>query len=221
MTREEHVAICKTCTNRKLDIEQGILCKITDQKADFIDECKDFTKDDSVTVDKIIETAEPVTAQQIQLSDKALEKVKSEQNLGLGIGTSTLVGLLGAALWAVITVVTEFQIGYMAVAIGAGVGYTMRHFGKGVDQIFGISGAIIAVLSCFLGNFFSLIGFVANSEGLGYIETLLAIDYSLVPSAMQESFSVMDILFYGIAGYEGYKFAFRVFTNDDLRSYQS
>lgn len=221
MTREEYVAICKTCTNRKLDIEQGILCKITDQKADFIDECKDFTKDDSVTVDKIIETAEPVTAQQIQLSDKALEKVKSEQNLGLGIGTSTLVGLLGAALWAVITVVTEFQIGYMAVAIGAGVGYTMRHFGKGVDQIFGISGAIIAVLSCFLGNFFSLIGFVANAEGLGYIETLLAIDYSLVPSAMQESFSVMDILFYGIAGYEGYKFAFRVFTNDDLRSYQS
>ena len=221
MTREEHVAICRMCTNRKLDIEQGILCKITDQKADFIDECKDFTKDDSVTVDKIIETAEPVTAQQIQLSDKALEKVKSEQNLGLGIGTSTLVGLLGAALWAVITVVTEFQIGYMAVAIGAGVGYTMRHFGKGVDQIFGISGAIIAVLSCFLGNFFSLIGFVANAEGLGYIETLLAIDYSLVPSAMQESFSVMDILFYGIAGYEGYKFAFRVFTNDDLRSYQS
>lgn len=221
MTREEHVAICRMCTNRKLDIEQGILCKITDQKADFIDECKDFTKDHSVTVDKIIETAEPVTAQQIQLSDKALEKVKSEQNLGLGIGTSTLVGLLGAALWAVITVVTEFQIGYMAVAIGAGVGYTMRHFGKGVDQIFGISGAIIAVLSCFLGNFFSLIGFVANVEGLGYIETLLAIDYSLVPSAMQESFSVMDILFYGIAGYEGYKFAFRVFTNDDLRSYQS
>ena len=57
---------------------------------------------------------------------------------------------------------------------------------------------------------------VANAEGLGYIETLVGIDYSLVPTAMKESFSIMDILFYGIAGYEGYKFAFRVFTNEDL-----
>ena len=221
MTREEQVAVCRMCTNRKMDIEQGILCKITDQKADFIGECKDFTKDITVNVDKIIETAEPVTAQEFQLSEKALDKLKSEQNLALGIGTSTLVGLLGAAIWAAITVATEFQIGYMAVAIGAGVGYTLRYFGKGIDQIFGICGAVIAVISCFIGNFLSLIGFVANAEGLGYIETLIAIDYSLVPSAMKESFSVMDILFYGIAGYEGYKFAFRVFTNDDLRSYQS
>lgn len=216
MTREEHVAVCKLCTNRKMDIEQGILCKITDEKANFIGECKDFTKDESVQVNQIIETAEPVTAQNIQLSDKALEILRTEQNLGLGIGTSFLVGLLGAALWAVVTVATEYQIGYMALAIGAGVGYTMRYFGKGIDQIFGISGAIIAVLSCFIGNFLSLVGFVANAEGLGYIETLVAIDYSLIPTAMQESFSVMDILFYGIAGYEGYKFAFRVFTNEDL-----
>lgn len=150
------------------------------------------------------------------MSDKALDKLRSEQNLGLGIGTSFLVGLLGAALWAVITVATEFQIGYMALAIGAGVGYTMRYFGKGIDQIYGISGALIAVVSCFIGNFLSLIGFVANSESLGYIETLVGIDYSLVPTAMKESFSFMDILFYGIAGYEGYKFAFRVFTNEDL-----
>jgi hypothetical protein len=216
MTREEHVAICKLCTNRKMDIEQGILCKITDDKANFIGECKDFTKDHSVKVDQFIETADPLTAQEIQLSDKALDKLRSEQNLGLGIGTSLLVGLLGAALWAAITVATEFQIGYMAVAIGAGVGYTLRYFGKGIDQIYGISGAVIAVLSCFIGNFLSLIGFVANAEGLGYIETLVGIDYSLVPTAMKESFSIMDILFYGIAGYEGYKFAFRVFTNEDL-----
>lgn len=216
MTREEHVAVCKLCTNRKMDIEQGILCKITDEKANFISECKDFTKDESVFIDKFIETAAPATAQELQLNDKVLDKLRSEQNLGLGIGTSLLVGLLGAALWAVITVATEFQIGYMAVAIGAGVGYTMRYFGKGIDQVYGIAGAIIAVVSCLIGNFLSLIGFVANAEGLGYIETLVGIDYSLIPVAMKESFSVIDVLFYGIAGYEGYKFAFRVFTNEEL-----
>jgi hypothetical protein len=220
MTREEYVAVCQQCTNRKMDIEQGILCKITNEKANFIGACKDYTKDESVHVDNFIDTAMPETAQEIQFSDKALDKLRSEQNLGIGIGTSVLVGLLGAVLWAAITVTTEYQIGYMAIAIGAGVGYTMRYFGKGIDQIFGISGAIIAVVSCFIGNFLSLIGFVANAEGLGYIETLVGIDYSLVPTAMKEAFSFMDILFYGFAGYEGYKFAFRVFSNEDLSRYQ-
>lgn len=220
MTREEYVAVCKLCTNRKMDIQQGILCKITDEKANYIGECKDFTKDESVVIDKFIETAEPVTAQELQLSDKVMDKLRSEQNLGLGIGTSLLVGLLGAALWALITVATEFQIGYMALAIGAGVGYTMRFFGKGIDQAYGIAGAIIAVVSCLIGNFLSLIGFVANAEGLAFIETLVGIDYSLVPAAMTESFSIIDVLFYGIAGFEGYKFAFRVFTNEDLARLQ-
>lgn len=221
MTREDYVEVCKLCTNRKMDIQEGILCKITDDKANFVNECQHFTKDESVIVDKFIETAEPLGAHEIHFSDRVIEKLKSEQNLAIGIGTSLLVGILGAALWAVITVATGFQIGYMAVAIGAGVGYTMRYFGKGIDQIFGITGALIAVVSCFIGNFFSLIGFVANDQGLGYIETLLAIDYNLIPIAMKEAFSIMDILFYGIAGYEGYKFAFRTFNNEELSKLQN
>jgi hypothetical protein len=33
---------------------------------------------------------------------------------------------------------------------------------------------------------------------------------------MTETFSFMDIVFYGIAGYEGYKFSFRTFTEADI-----
>lgn len=127
-----------------------------------------------------------------------------------------MVGFIGALLWAAITVATGYQIGYMAIAIGAGVGISMRVFGKGMDQIFGISGAIIAIVSCLLGNYFSLVGSIANYENLGYFETFSLINLSEIIPMMKETFSGMDLFFYAIAGYEGYKFAFRAFTEKEL-----
>jgi hypothetical protein len=44
----------------------------------------------------------------------------------------------------------------------------------------------------------------------------MAIDYSLVPQIMIDSFSPMDILFYGFALYEGYKFSFREITEGEI-----
>jgi hypothetical protein len=211
MTREQHLAFCEKCTNKKMDDASEIVCKITDEKANFVNECKDFTIDTSMT-NQFIENT--VSFDELALSEKELLKLKEEQNLKNGLAGSILVGLLGSVIWAAITVATNYQIGYMAIAIGAGVGYTMRYLGKGIDQIFGISGAIIAVLSCLLGNFFSLVGFYAQGEGVGIFETLNTIDYSLVPGVMSETFSMMDLFFYGIAGYEGYKFAFRNLANE-------
>ena len=216
MTRQDQVRVCKLCTNRKMDINQGILCNLTGEKATFTDECKDFIADGSVHETQITKT---IIGDDIKLkvTEKEFETFKSQQNLSVGILSSILVGTIGSLIWASITVATGYQIGYMALAIGAGVGYTMQLTGKGIDQIFGISGAIIAVLSCFLGNFFSLIGFVANENDISYLETLLSIDYSLVPNAIKEGFSFMDLFFYAIAGAEGYKFSFRKFTNEDIQ----
>ena len=216
MTREQHLKFCKKCTNRRFDMKVGLLCNLTGEMADFEKECKSFNLDESV-IEKIDDT-EAVEHNDVinKLSDKNIEKLKSEQDFPKALMTGIVVGIIGAILWGTITVVTGFQIGYMAIAIGAGVGLSMRFIGKGIDQIFGISGGIIALLSCLLGNFFSIIGFIANSEGLGYLETLSLFNYSQLIPIMTETFSVMDLLFYGFAAYEGYKFAFRTFTEKDL-----
>ena len=216
MTREEHLKFCKKCTNRRLDMKIGLLCNLTGEMADFENECKSFKLDESV-VEKIDNT-EAVEHSDVmnQLSEENIEKFRLEQNFSKALITGIIVGIIGALLWGTITVATGFQIGYMAIAIGAGVGLSMRFTGKGIDQIFGISGGIIALLSCVLGNFFSIIGFIANSEGLGYFETLSLFDYNQLIPIMTETFSGMDLLFYGIAAYEGYKFAFRTFTEKDL-----
>lgn len=148
--------------------------------------------------------------------DAYMAKLRLEQNLTMGILGGVVVAIIGAILWAMITVSTGYQIGYMALAIGLGVGFTMRATGKGIDKIFGITGAILAFFGCLLGNILSIIGFAANSEGLGYMETLSLIDFSLIPSIMMDTFSPMDLLFYGIAIYEGYKFSFRQITEEEI-----
>lgn len=220
MTREEQLVFCKKCTHREMDLKQGLICSLTKEKADFINYCKDYTLDPSY--EERFDDTEELNPQLIKsiISDDVFEKLRLEQRYSLGITAGIVTGIIGALLWGAITLATGYQIGYVALAIGAGVGLSIRYAGKGVDQVFGITGAIIAILSCLLGNFFSIIGSIANAENLQYIETLLLFDYSLLIPIMQETFSVMDILFYGIAGYEGYKFAFRALTEKEVENFK-
>jgi len=43
MTREERMKFCSQCDNSKFDNKQGIVCGLTNAKADFEEECPDFT----------------------------------------------------------------------------------------------------------------------------------------------------------------------------------
>ncbi len=42
MTRQQHLQFCKICTNRKKDLNLGIVCRLTDRIADFENECATF-----------------------------------------------------------------------------------------------------------------------------------------------------------------------------------
>jgi len=152
----------------------------------------------------------------LELSPEIIEKLRMEQKLLFGVLSGLVVGVIGAILWGAITVFTGYQIGYMAIAIGAGVGFVIRMTGRGIDKVFGFVGAGISLLSVLLGNFLSIVGFLANSEGLGYLDALLLFDYSYLPQLMGETFSVIDLLFYGLAIYWGYKFSFRKVTEQTI-----
>jgi hypothetical protein len=131
-----------------------------------------------------------------------------KQNLPLAIAAGTGAAIIGAIIWAVFTVMTNYQVGLIAIAIGFLVGYAVR-LGNGVDKIFGVTGALLALLGCVLGNVLSLIGFFAKSEQVSFFSALGSIDYSVLPQVMISAFDPMDLLFYGIALYEGYRFSFR------------
>lgn len=216
MTREQQLQFCKKCTNRKLDMQVGLICSITGEKANFINECASFEVDHQVIEEsdaiKRVDHHEVLS----NLSDKNLSDFRLEQNYTKALIGGVVSGIIGAILWGVITLITNFQIGFMAIAIGAGVGITIRYFGKGIDQKFGIVGGSIALFSCVLGNIFSIIGYIANLENVDYIDALAQFDYSLLFPLMSETFSVIDLLFYALAAFEGYKLSFRKFTEKEL-----
>lgn len=45
MTRQEQLRFCKICKNQKFDIKQGIICNLTNQPADFEENCNSFIED--------------------------------------------------------------------------------------------------------------------------------------------------------------------------------
>ena len=162
----------------------------------------------------IAQEAQPVIDQ--EKLNVYMEIQKLDQNFPMALMAGLLAALVGAIAWAAVSVTTGYQIGYMAIGIGLLVSYAVRYFGKGFDQIFGITGAALALLSCLMGNLFSIIGFAAQVEGMGYSQIFSILNFSLVTDLMIDSFSPMDLLFYGLAAYEGYKFSFRKLTEEEI-----
>lgn len=220
MNREEQLSFCKKCVNRQMDLKTGLICAVSGSKADFELECANFTLDETVKETKI---AEDNLQQELvaKLPADLVERLRLDQNLPMAVIAGLVTGLVGAVLWSMVTLATNLQIGYMAVAIGFGVGYVVRYFGKGIDSIFGIVGAVISLLSCVLGNVLSIIGFVANSENVSYLDAITQFNYNYLPELMMQTFGVMDVLFYGLAIYEGYRFSFRKFTGEELQQYST
>ena len=128
-----------------------------------------------------------------------------EKKLLLGGFAGLAAAILGAIVWAVVTVTSNYQIGWMAVGVGALVGFAMR-IGNG-GKAFGIMGAFLALFGCVLGNYFSLIAFASAKEHVGFFTMLNNADSATVIAAMWDDFLSASILFYAIAVYEGYKFS--------------
>ncbi len=189
-------------------MQQGLICSITNKKADFTDNCENYQRDDSVKDEVPVDernTSEIIS----ELPEEIKSKLTPHQDLLYAIVGGFFLSVICALIWAVITVATGYQIGYMAIGVGFLVGMGVRYFGAGIDQVFGFVGGFFALFGCLLGNLFSQVVFIADAQSLGYFETLTFLDLETIKLIYEESFSIMDLLFYGIAIFEGYKFAFR------------
>ncbi len=214
MTRDQHLEFCKRCLNRQFDTQQGLVCKLTGRIADFENTCPSFKVDETVKVEPVAPAEQEVKYTPSDLTPEIREAIRMQQDLSYGIIGGLSAAIVGAILWALITYFTHYQIGYMAIAVGLMVGFAVRFFGAGIDMVFGIVGAVFAVLGCAFGNLLSQIGFLAEVESLGYFEVIPLLNWEIISSLYRESFSPMDVFFYAIAAYEGYKFAFRPVTEN-------
>jgi len=147
-----------------------------------------------------------------------MQQIRDNQNLSLAVLGGAVAALVGAGIWAAVTVVTSWQIGFMAIGIGFLVGYVVRRLGQGVDTSFGIVGAVLSLAGCVVGNYLTVCAIIANFESVGFFDVLMTVDMQTAIDLMIESSDFMDLLFYGMAAYYGYKNSFRKLTEGELSS---
>ena len=203
MRKLEGIEACRNCVSRNFVNGRGLVCKQTNNIPDFEGECADFIIDEELI--KSAPLPEESVAEEINM-----EALLKEENLPSAIIWGLLASVAGAIIWGLISVSANIQMGIMAVGMGFIVGHVVRAKGKGIRPIFGIVGALLSLFGCFLGDFLSIIGFVAKEYNQPFIETLLHTDFGVMANALFKNLFSMTALFYGIALFEGYKLSFRL-----------
>jgi len=95
----------------------------------------------------------------------------------------------------------------MAVGVGFLVGWAVRVAGKGTHMAFGILGAALALGGCALGNLLAVVVIAARHFEVPLQAVFTRLTPDVVWSLMETTFKPIDLLFYGIAIYEGYRFS--------------
>jgi len=144
-------------------------------------------------------------------------KLLREQNLPMAIVAAAVTSLVGALIWMGITVATEMHIGFVALAVGAAVGYAVRYAGKGVTKLFGIIGAVFTLLGCLAGEIFATVQFAASTANLDFFTAMTRIDFAVLLQSLGENSSAITYFIYAIGVYEGYKFSFRKLSPQEIQ----
>lgn len=137
------------------------------------------------------------------------------QSTGLGRGLAYGLGgaLVGAAAWAALTALTNVKIGFAAIGIGLLVGFATQR-SRSIDPRLPMAAAGLALLGCVLGDVFFMahdqarLGRAAGDDvSTWFVLRIFLENPDILRTAFADYFRPFDLLFYGLAAYEGFKFA--------------
>ncbi len=142
----------------------------------------------------------------------ALDDIWSTPSTGRALSGGAGAAIVGAMIWALITVMTSYQIGWMAIGVGALVGFAVKFFGRGTDTTFGFIGAGLAFFGCAIGNLMAACAFISTdprNADIGFISIFFDALFSPATALriMVGVFHPLDVLFYILAVSTGYKVA--------------
>jgi hypothetical protein len=150
--------------------------------------------------------------------EQFMREVRFNQNLPMAIFGGFVASLVAAVLWATLTYATNYKIGYAAIGVGFLVGYAVKFLGKGITPVFGVVGALFALFGCVFGDLLTTVIVAARVEEVpvSMIMNAFLSSPGIVVDILRETFSPIDLLFYAIAVYEGYKVSRRQIGEDEL-----
>jgi hypothetical protein len=145
-------------------------------------------------------------------------ELQAKQNLPIALAAGMLAAVAGAVFWAMVTITTNHQVGYMALAVGFLVGGAVRVSGRGVSKSFGWLGAGLSVGGCLLGNFLANCVSIARETDLSVNAVLAHLGQNPTGAlGLMVAVHPIDLVFYGIAIYGGYRFSFWRLTEARIR----
>ena len=124
---------------------------------------------------------------------------RSEAHLPLAAMAGLIGASIGGTLWFGVTALTSLQVGWMAVGVGLIAGSMGRVAGRGIDRVFGVTGAVMTIFGCAIGSFLSGCWFVAaQTEGAGFVELLSKMTPGLAIEILKAMSAPMNLIFAGL-----------------------
>ena len=81
----------------------------------------------------------------------------------------------------------------------------MRYSGQGYRWKYGLIGAIYSLLSILVGNVLMVTLYVSHTKNLPHYDILLTLDFGIILAILWSIFEPLDLLYYDIAIYLGFK----------------
>ena len=194
---------CSNCIHRKFDMSKGLSCSLTGEKPATYEGCASYEPDQkTIEIEEHNTTAVPPSnlSEFIEQTAEDAEKVEmrplDRRHLILGLLAGVGVGIVMACLWALFTSWTDRQYGFMPILIGLLVGAVIRATSKNDSITMAAIAAVIAFASCFIGDFLTSVHYIAQSEELGYFETLQVLDWKYFFEIATLGFNAITGLFY-------------------------
>lgn len=196
-----------------------MVCSLTNEVPSFEETCVSFLKDESEP-EKALDShfhLSPIEIKQ-KAEPEIYNKIVNDQDFTKALIGGLSASVISAILWALISL-SGFQFGFMAIGVGALVGFVIKFYGKGIDIKYAISGSIISLFGCLLGNFLTVIEFASKELNTSFFQVFSQVPLSSIPQIMFKTMHPVDFVFYGIAIYEGYRFSTIKFTERSLWEY--
>ncbi len=134
---------------------------------------------------------------------------------------AVLAAPFATVIWVLVVWATKYKIGYLAVGVGFLVGFSIRYFGKNVEAKYAYLGGALAVIACMLGNVFAQCALAAEHEHVPFLGICSHLTPSIALDIIKEGFVGMDLLFYGLAIWAGYQYAFRKVSVAEFEAFQA
>jgi len=145
-----------------------------------------------------------------------LQELRDRQNLSLALLAALFAAAVGAAAWAAVTVLTKREYAVLAIGVGFLVGICVRTAGRGIDKVYGAIGGLFALLGVVAGKLAAAVVLISQKTGAPLKQVSKLLDLNLIFTILKQTFSVIDILFYAVAIFVGYKYAIKAIPAADL-----